>query len=95
MWLAGDYRLGRLQGGDPQLRGAINDVDGAIFNAPCGGDSFKFRWEGENREVKWHIKGGANARDPRRCLRIYYFWDRTSERVVIASMPGHRKTATS
>ena len=95
MWLAGDYRLGRLQGGNSQLHGSINDVDGAIFNAPCGGDSFKFRWEGENREVKWHIKGGANTRDPRRCLRIYYFWDRTSEQVVIASMPGHRKTATS
>jgi hypothetical protein len=95
MWLAGDYRLGRLQGGNPQLHGSISDVDGAIFNAPCGGDSFKFRWEGENRQVEWHIKRGANTRDPRRCLRIYYFWHRTSQQVVIASMPGHRKTTTS
>ena len=95
MWLAGDYRLGRLEGGNPQLHGSISDVDGTIFNAPCGGDSFKFRWEGANRQVEWHVKRGANTRDPRRCLRIYYFWDRTSQQVVVASMPGHRKTATS
>ena len=39
----------------------------------------------------WHIKNGG-TRDPRRCLRIYYFWDATTQQVVIADMPAHRVT---
>ena len=45
--------------------------------------------------VEWHIKNGGNTRDPRRCLRIYYFWDEDSQQVVIATMPAHIQTGAT
>lgn len=93
-WLAGDYRTGRLNGGNASLRGRIDGIDGA-FNVPCGRDSFEHFWDGRRHTVNWHIKRGANTRDPRRCLRIYYFWDEHARQVVVAAMPGHRRNALS
>ncbi len=94
-WLAADYREARLRGGDPQLHGRIDDIADGVFNLPCGGDAFECSWRGRRRRVEWHIKRGANTRDPRRCLRIYYFWDEESRRVVVASMPAHRRSAAT
>lgn len=94
-WLAFDYRDTRLRGGDPQLHGRIDDIADGVFNLPCGGDSFECSWEGRNHRVEWHIKRGANTRDPRRCLRIYYFWDQANRQVVVASMPAHRRSAAT
>jgi len=59
----------------------------------CGGDSFECVWNGSRHTVDWHIKNGTGTRDPRRCLRIYYFWDDDARSVVVASMPAHRRTA--
>lgn len=92
-WLALDYRDARLQGGDPRLHGRIEDIADGVFNLPCGGDSFECSWEGRRHRVEWHIKRGANTRNPRRCLRIYYFWDEETRQVVVASMPAHRRSA--
>ena len=94
-WLAHDYREGRLRGGDPELHGRIDGIEGGVFNVPCGGDSFECSWDGRSHTVDWHIKRGANTRDPRRCLRIYYFWDQRTRRVVVAAMPGHRRSGLS
>lgn len=94
-WLAGDYREARLRGGDSRLRGRIADIADGVFNAPCGGDGFECSWEDRRRRVEWHVKCGANTRDPRRCLRIYYFWDEETRRVVVASMPAHRRSAAT
>ena len=91
-WLAGDYRDGRMKGGDGNLRGRVAP---GIHNDRCGADSFQFPWQGEHRDVKWHIKNGGNTRDPSRCLRIYYFWDDDSQQVIIASMPNHRRTGAT
>lgn len=93
-WLADEYRTGRLNGGNSGLRGRITGIDGA-FNVPCGRDSFEHFRDGRRHAVNWHIKRGANTRDPRRCLRIYYFWDEQAGQVVVAAMPGHRKNALS
>ena len=93
-WLV-DYRDARLRGGDPQLRGRIDEIADGVFNLPCGGDSFECSWEGRRHHVEWHIKRGANTRDPSRCLRIYYFWDEETRRVVVASMPAHRRSAVT
>ena len=95
MWLGHEYRDGRIRGGDPELHGRIGDIDDGVFNLPCGGDSFECTWDGRRHTVDWHIKRGANTRDPRRCLRIYYFWDDDTQQVVIASMPAHRRNALS
>lgn len=93
-WLAGDYRTGRVNGGNAGLHGRIAGIEGT-FNVPCGRDSFEHIWDGRRHTVNWHIKRGANTRDPRRCLRIYYFWDEQARQVVVAAMPGHRKNALS
>ena len=94
-WLGHEYRDGRLRGGDPKLHGRIAEIEHGVFNLPCGGDSFECTWDGRRRAVEWHLKNGANTRDPKRCLRIYYFWDGKAKQVVIASMPAHRRTAIS
>ena len=93
-WLAHEYREGRLNGGSPRLHGSIAGLEG-VFNVPCGGDSFECSWNGRTHTVDWHIKRGANTRDPRRCLRIYYFWDEHARQVVVAAMPGHRRSTLS
>ncbi len=95
LWLAGEYRDGRIKGNNPNLMGHIDAIGEGVFNRPCGGDSFDCVWDGRSWRADWHIKSGANTRDPRRCLRIYYFWDDDSHKVVIASMPAHRRTAFS
>ncbi len=93
-WLAEEYRTSRLNGGNASLRGRIDGIEGA-FNLPCGRDSFEHFRDGRRHTVNWHIKRGANTRDPRRCLRIYYFWDEHARQVVVAAMPGHRRNALS
>ena len=92
-WLGREYRDGRLRGGAPDLHGRIGEIDEGVFNLPCGGDAFECTWNRRRRTVDWHIKNGANTRDPRRCLRIYYFWDEDTRTVVVASMPSHRRSA--
>lgn len=95
LWLGREYRDARLRGGTVQLHGRIRTIDQAVFNLPCGGDSFECTWDGHRCAVDWHLKGGGNTRDPKRCLRIYYAWDDDTKMVVIASMPGHRRNAAS
>ncbi len=92
LWLANEYRDGRLGSGDGDLRVPI---ESGMRNERCGADSFQFEWRGVRREVDWHIKNGGNTRDPIRCLRIYYFWDDSSQQVVIASMPAHIHTGAT
>ncbi len=87
-WLAEDYRPGRLDGRGSDLRGAIPDGQG-VRNERCGSDSFEVNWQGRPHSVEWHLRKG-DRRDPRHCLRIYYFWDPTLEQVVVADMPAHR-----
>jgi len=38
--------------------------------------------------LKFHLCKGT-SRDPRYCLRIYFFWDEDAELVVVGSLPGH------
>jgi hypothetical protein len=93
LWLANDYRDGKTGDSDGSFRDRT--VVPGVINAHCGSDSFTIEWQGKNQNVEWHIKNGGNTRDPARCLRIYYFWDDSSQQVVIASMPAHiRSDAT-
>lgn len=87
-WLATTYRDSRLKGRGGDLRGPIAGAEG-LRNERCGSDSFAFKWQGKSWRVQWHLRRGT-SRDPRHCLRIYYFWDPRLKQVVIASMPGHR-----
>jgi hypothetical protein len=92
VWLAKDYRLRRIDGGGDLIDEVIEP---GVRNSPCGGDAFDTQWHGRRCTVDWHIKSGGNTRDPRRCLRIYFFWDLETQQVIIADMPGHRRTAAS
>lgn len=92
LWLANEYRDSRLNGSTGDLRKAL---ESGIKNDRVGGDSFNFKWNGRNVLVEWHIKNGGNTHDPRRCLRIYYFWDDESQTVVIVTMPAHIRTGAT
>jgi len=92
-WLANDGRKRRIEGGEGSL-GELVIAEG-IRNSHCGGDQFDIEWQGQRHAVDWHIKSGGNTRDPRRCLRIYYFWDPATQQMVVAEMPAHRRTSAT
>lgn len=87
-WLAKHYRNSRLSGHGGELRGPIQGTSG-IRNERCGSDSFAVDWQGQRHQVEWHLRKG-DRREPRHCLRIYYFWDESIQQVVIADLPAHR-----
>jgi hypothetical protein len=91
LWLANECRDRRIAGG------ALEDepVENGIRNSHCGGDEFEFFFHGKRQAASWHIKNGGNTRDPRRCLRIYYGWDEATQQIIVAEMPGHRRTGAS
>ncbi|SIS67465.1 hypothetical protein [Phaeovulum vinaykumarii] len=91
-WLATVQHERRLGGG-----GSTRDelIETGIYNAYCGGDAYKTLWQGRRYEVDQHVKNGGNLRDPRRCLRIYYFWAPEDQRTVIDHLPTHRPTSAT
>lgn len=91
-WLASEHYDRRLEGGGT-LRDAA--VEGGIRNALCGGDEYEAEWNGRRHVVDWHLKNGGNVRDPKRCLRIYYFWEPDTQRTVIDHLPAHRRTGAT
>ncbi len=93
LWLANTGRDRRIQGGDGSLSDEV--IENGIRNSHCGNDQFDFDWQGRRYKADWHIKNGGNTRDPRRCLRIYYFWDADTQQIVIAEMPAHRRTGAT
>ncbi|HEX4022387.1 MAG TPA: hypothetical protein VHX63_14675 [Acidobacteriaceae bacterium] len=93
LWLANEYRDAKTGDSDGTLRDRV--ITPGVINAHCGADAFQINWQGKTPEVEWHIKNGGNTRDPARCLRIYYFWDDSSQQVVIAYMPAHIHTDAS
>lgn len=93
LWLANEGRDRRINGGAGSLADA--PVLDGIYNTHCGGDTFRFDWQGRRLDADWHIKNGGNTRDPERCLRIYYSWDDITQTIVVAAMPAHKITAAS
>jgi hypothetical protein len=93
LWLATVCREWRIGGGDGSLRDEA--VWDGVRNAHCGSDQFDLDWQGLRYTADWHIKSGGNTHDPKRCLRIYYFWEPNSQQIVIADMPAHRRTAAT
>lgn len=91
-WLATDQYQRRLNGG-----GSTRDevIEPGIQNAYCGGDAYETVWRGQRYEVDQHVKNGGNSKDPKRCLRIYYFWEPTLQQTVIDHLPAHRRTGAT
>ncbi|MFC3182539.1 hypothetical protein [Cypionkella sinensis] len=88
-WLATVQHEIRQAGG-----GSLRDmpVESGILNSPCGGDTYRAEWKGRSYDLDWHVKTGGNSRDPKRCLRIYYFWEPELQQTVIDHLPSHRHT---
>ena len=91
-WLAVCCRDRRINGGGSL---ANITIEQGVENAPCGSDTFSFDLHGRKFEADWHIKTGGNTRDPCRCLRIYYAWDETSQQIIVADMPSHRRSGAT
>lgn len=92
LWLASKYRDTRMCGGGTTRNMTILN---GIENAPCGDDTFRFEWQQRYLRADWHVKTRGNTRDPRRCLRIYYCFDDTTQQVIVADMPRHRRTSAT
>jgi len=90
-WLAHHYRDERLRGRNPYRHGHIDHIGDGVVNRPCDADCLECNWIGQSHRVEWFLHCGADAHDPRHSLRIYYFWDDQTQRVVVASMPPHGK----
>ncbi|MCH3999399.1 MAG: hypothetical protein LKF15_02820 [Lachnospiraceae bacterium] len=53
-------------------------------------------YHGRRVKIDRHIKNGSAAtRDPKRCMRIYFFWDDDMQQVVICYLPQHQQIRTS
>lgn len=91
-WLALEHSEIRINGGR-----SLRDfpIEAGIMNAPCGGDTYQTEWKGRTYQVDWHVKTGGNSRDPKRCLRIYYFWEPDTQQTVIDHLPSHRDTSAT
>lgn len=66
----------------------VADARSDVTELGTHGDSYIVDYRGRRVRVVSHLKRG-NSSDPRRCLRIYWFWDDEARRVVIASLPAH------
>lgn len=72
------------------------DYGGSVEPANRGtaGAQYIVRWGGRKRYLDQHLSKGI-ARDPRYCMRIYFFWDQTDQKVVVGSMPAHLDTGST
>ena len=51
-------------------------------------------YNGNQRRLEFHLTKGS-AKEPRKCLRIYFFWDEDNELVVIGHLPDHLDNSKS
>ena len=56
-----------------------------------GGSEYYVTYRGKKRKIDRHLKKGV-SRKSRYCLRIYFFWDDSEGKVIIASLHGHFDT---
>ena len=55
------------------------------------GDTYFVRYGGRRVELDRHLKKGS-AREPRRCFRLYFFWDNDQQQAVVGWLPSHLRT---
>ena len=58
------------------------------------GDEYFVNHAGKRELLDRHLKRG-NSREPRRCFRLYFFWDDDAEQVVVGWLPSHLRTRTT
>lgn len=100
-YLAGpyrDYRLNRINKAavDEALVKTGMKVAGSVAPSVAGeqGEAYYVSWDGRRRFLEHHLVRGG-GRDERYCLRVYYFWDDASQRVVVGWLPSHLSNSLS
>ncbi|MBC8738563.1 hypothetical protein F6X40_17535 [Paraburkholderia sp. UCT31] len=93
-----DHRLGRTSKAEFEAALAAEGLQlaGSVAPAIAGeqGDAYFVNWGGRRRFLEFHLlKGGG--REPRYCMRIYFFWDAETERCVVGVMPQHLPNSLS
>ena len=63
-------------------------------NAGMRGEQYFVNYNGKRRQLKLHLTDGS-AKEPRKCLRIYFFWDEDNAVVVIGHLPDHLDNSKS
>ena len=58
------------------------------------GEEYYINYNGQRKKLDRHLRKGT-GRDPRECLRIYYFWDDERSVVVVGSLPYHLSIRSS
>lgn len=72
-----------------ELRASVTPAIASSF-----GEQYFVRWGGSRRLLDQHLTKGV-SRDPRYCLRIYFFFDEAAGKVVVGSMPSHLDTGAT
>lgn len=52
------------------------------------GETYFITYHGKKRKLDRHLRKG-NSRDPRYCMRIYFFWCEEESQVIIGYLPQH------
>jgi hypothetical protein len=68
--------------------GVVHSKSISAARAGEQGEEYFVKFRGSRQLLEWHLKKGT-SRDPRRDLRIYFFWDDEDEEVIIGYLPGH------
>ena len=98
--LATDYYDMRLGNGSQEYnnkREYLNLEDApSISDISAGeqGEEYYINYNGQRKKLDRHLRKGT-GRDPRECLRIYYFWDDERSVVVVGSLPYHLSIRSS
>lgn len=94
-FLASEYRnlqIGKAtkQETDERLRGIGMDISGSITPSRAGEQADRYFVNHSGRKVflENHLKKGT-SREPRYCMRIYFFFDEEISEVVVGWLPGH------
>ncbi len=91
-----DMRLGKLD--QATLTKELDDLQLAVRDTFHGagagkfGDTYFVNYSGQKKELNLHLKTKSNTRDPKRCLRIYFFWDDETKQIVIGHLTTHLAT---
>lgn len=99
--LAGPYRDQRLGIAPKDSFQKALEQAGIQFSGSAGrsiageqGDEYFVMWNGRRTFMDLHLlKGGG--REERYCMRVYFFWDSYSRRVVVGSLPAHLSNSLS
>ena len=88
--------MGDKRAYDTKLKELYLKDELAISDVSAGeqGEEYYIMYNGHRKKFNKHLMKG-DGRDPRKCLRIYYFWDDETNMVVIGSLPYHLNIRSS